>query len=49
MPYVLLITINGPMVSRCLPCHIRSSQSEVLEEKGPAKEVPIVEYDFTTA
>ena len=34
---------------QALQSHIRSSQSEVLEEKGLTKEVPIVEYDFTTA
>ena len=34
---------------QALQSHIRSSQPEVLEEKGPTKEIPIVEYDFTTA
>ena len=34
---------------QALQSHIRSSHSEVLEEKGRARGVPIVEEDFTTA
>ena len=32
-----------------LKSHIRNIHPNFLGEKGPAKEVPIVEYDFTTA